>query len=316
MKALSFCRCFRVPACLVEKTWRAFLCRLSRACSLISHQKKREPQGGSWAHVTQLWARRCSACNADESMALCIYYTIYRPRCASVSPILAERGAPSPRLLEAVVGKPSSSLSNRASVAGLLPRQRSIPSRGSISSSTRPPTTPSPLATPERRSFIAGTSNIAGRHGPGTPSSSSSPTSVKIGSSSPGGGIGEDGVGADAVAKEGRTASVGRTRTDNTRLFRRMLPQEAATTPGSTTSDEVNCDEEKGRGLLPARRRVSEALLPGGSSLEMGQVGVADGAASRAEGGAGGQMAPAPKEKWRVAGSLKQGQDKHAPAWR
>lgn len=68
--------------------------------------------------------------------------------------------------------------------------------------------------------------------------------------------------------------------------------------------------------MLPARQRVSKALLPGGRTLEMRQTGIADGGASSEKGGGGGQMTQAPGEKLRVASSWNEGQDKHAPAWR
>lgn len=235
---------------------------------------------------------------------------------------MAERGTASPCLLETVSGKASFNSSSRPSPTGLLSRQRSISSRGSSSASTRPPATPSPLATPARNG-----SNTTGRRDPRPLSSSSG----LLGSSTPGGHIARDGVGARLTEREegGTTLSGLRSGSAGTPSFRRTLPRAEVVTPGSSdrsvaSAVEANYEMEglkrrEGsgrRGVLPARRRAAEAYLSGGITSKMDQSRIADGGSGGGASGCDGQRNRAPTEEWRVAGGWGEGNDGHAPAWR
>lgn len=231
---------------------------------------------------------------------------------SSLCPFAAERGTASPRFLEIVAGKPSSRSSSRASPTGLLPRHRSISSRGSSSASTRPPATPSPLATPARNS-----GNTPGRRDP-RPTSSSSGLRA---SSTPGGGVSGVDVGVGLAGRG--TAHVGRNGDSGTPSFRRTPSRAAAATSGSASRSvgsavEVDLGETEGlgrRGVLPARRRMAEAYLSEGITYRMGQAGTEDGGAGGGS-GRGGRKNRAPAGEWRVAGSWGEGNDGPAPAWR
>eukprot|EP00752_Nemacystus_decipiens_P008031 g7177.t1 len=227
-----------------------------------------------------------------------------------------ERGTARPRLLEEVAGKPSSSSSSRASPTGLLPRQRSISSRGSNSSSTRPPATPSPLATPARNS-----SNTPGRRDPRPLSSYSG----LLGSSTPGSGIARDGVGVGLTGREegDTTPSARRSGSAGAPSLRRTPPRAETVTPGSdersvgpSAEESYGGMERSGRrGVLPARRRAAEAYLSGGITNKMGQTRIV---ADDGGGGASdldGQRNRAPTGEWRLAGGWGEANDGVAPAW-
>ncbi|CAN0237806.1 unnamed protein product, partial [Ectocarpus sp. 8 AP-2014] len=253
-----------------------------------------------------------------------------------------ERGTPSPRLLEIVAGKPSSSSSSRASPTGTLQQQRSISSRGSRNSSSRPIATSSPLATSARR---RSTGTVVTCSNSRMPSSTSStprlPTpdkgSVRDGSSARSVGR-RDGV-TVTRAIGGSSTTLGKPGTvDITSVCRtpsRAATAEATTpscTPGRTTSsmagggvvadaDENTRDEPKGTGrkggdLLPARLRASKASLSSGRTREVDHTEVAeDGGDSGAGGESDGQIAREPPAEWRVAGNWNGRQEKPAPAW-
>ncbi|CAM9243736.1 unnamed protein product [Ectocarpus fasciculatus] len=258
-----------------------------------------------------------------------------------------ERGTPSPRLLEIVAGKPLSSSSSRASSTGTLRQQRSISSRASRNSSSRPVATSSPLATPARR---RSTGTVVTCTNSRTPSSTSStprlPTpdrgSVRDGSSAR--LVGKiDGV-TVARAIGGSSTPLGKTGmgdiTSVCRALSRAATAEAGTpscTPRRTPSsmagggvaagaDENTRDEPKGTGrkggdLLPARLRASKASLSSSRTREVGHTEVAEDGGDRGEGGEGdgrigdGRIARGPPAEWRVAGNWNGRQEIPAPAW-
>ncbi|CAN0474956.1 unnamed protein product, partial [Ectocarpus sp. 12 AP-2014] len=254
----------------------------------------------------------------------------------------AERGTPSPRLLEIVAGKPSSSSSSRASPTDTLQQQRSISSRGSRNSSSRPIATSSPFATPARRrstGIIVTCSNSR------TPSSTSStprlptPDRVRVRDGSPARSVGRrDDVAVTRAIGESSTP-LGKPGTgDITSVCR--TPSQAATAEATTpsckprrttssmaggglaadahenTRNEPKGTGRKGGGLLPARLRASKLSSSSGRTREVGHTEIAeDGGDSGTDGEGHGQIAREPPAEWRVAGNWNGRQEKPAPAW-